>query len=72
MMDWFGKLQLAASLILAVLVALLEQSTCQKLPTRDENHFHFQISQAEIFYDTKLLPDGAEVTAFLYKDIQKR
>ena len=44
----------------------------QKLPTRDEDHFRFQISHADIFYDTKLLPDGAEVTTYLYKSMPRR
>lgn len=38
----------------------------QRLPTRDEKHFQFQISHAEIFYDTKLLPDGAEVSSYIF------
>ena len=61
-----------SSLLFILLLSLLPKTSSQKLPSGDESHFHFRISPAEIFHDTKHLPDGAEVTAYLFKDIVKK
>ena len=59
--------------LLAVLAVMCPPHTgSQHLPTRDEDHFHFQINHAEIFHDTKLLPDGAEAITYMYNGTQRR
>ncbi len=59
--------------LLAVLAMICPMHTgSQHLPTRDEDHFHFQINHAEIFYDTKLLPDGAEAVTYLFNGTMRR
>ena len=64
------RLLLAAAV--AVTLVLMSPVNGQKLPTRDEDHFQFHISHAEIFYDTKLLPDGAEVMSYLLRGVWRR
>ena len=58
--------------VLLLLPAALPAASSQHLPTRDEDNFRFQISHAELFYDTKLLPDGAEVTTFLHQGVWRK
>ncbi len=44
----------------------------QKLPTRDEGLFQMQIRDKALFHDSSVLPDGAEISAYLFKDTPKR
>jgi len=61
-----------------VIIALLVINGCcdhtggQHLPTRDELNFQLHRNHPEIFYDTKLLPDGAEVTSYVLKKLTSR
>jgi len=61
-----------------VLIVLLVVNRCclcttgKKLPTRHELDFQLHSKHPEIFYDTKLLPDGAEVTSYVLKRVSSR
>lgn len=44
----------------------------QRLPARDEELAKFQAEHQELFYDTKVIPDGNQVSAHLYKREPKR
>ena len=59
-------------MLVTLLGEWLTNGQCQHLPTRDENNFHFQIDHKEVFYDTKMLPDGAQVTAYIYNGTENR
>jgi len=48
------------------------RTTGQQLPTRDELDFQLHRNHPEIFYDTKLLPDGAEVSSYVLKRTSSR
>ncbi|XP_044536996.1 protein NDNF [Gracilinanus agilis] len=53
---------------------LLLPLTCwaQKLPTRDEELFQMQIQDKAQFHDSSMLPDGAEISSYLFRDTSKR
>jgi len=56
---------------------LLVNGCCQRTSgqrhlTRDELDFQLHRNHPEIFYDTKLLPDRAEVTSYVLKRIPSR
>ena len=57
---------------LIVLLVINGCTTAQNLPTRDELDFQLHRNHPEIFYDTKLLPDGAEVTSYVVKRVTSR
>jgi hypothetical protein len=61
-----------ARALIAVVVLLnaivVRKSDSQRLPSRDEGSFLLQSRHPEIFYDTKVIPDGAEVTSYLLKN----
>ncbi|XP_043827134.1 protein NDNF [Dromiciops gliroides] len=44
----------------------------QKLPTRDEELFQMQIQDKAQFHDSSMLPDGAEISSYLFRDTSKR
>lgn len=44
----------------------------QKLPTRDEGLFQMQIRDKTLFHDSSVLPDGAQITGYLFRDTAKR
>ncbi|KTG01395.1 hypothetical protein cypCar_00011858 [Cyprinus carpio] len=44
----------------------------QKLPTRDEGLFQMQIRDKALFHDSSVLPDGAEISGYLFRDSPKR
>lgn len=44
----------------------------QRLPPRTEELASLHANHQEIFYDTKAIPDGVEVSAFLYRNEMKR
>lgn len=44
----------------------------QKLPTRDEERFQRQAQDQAFFHDSTVLPDGAEVRGYLFRDTPKR
>uniref|UniRef100_G1P5K7 Protein NDNF n=1 Tax=Myotis lucifugus TaxID=59463 RepID=G1P5K7_MYOLU len=44
----------------------------QKLPTRDEELFQMQVRDKAFFHDSSVLPDGAEISSYLFRDTPKR
>ncbi|XP_036306309.1 protein NDNF [Pipistrellus kuhlii] len=44
----------------------------QKLPTRNEARFQRQVLDQALFQDSAVLPDGAEVRGYLFRDTPKR
>jgi hypothetical protein len=57
---------------LLVAVAVLVHTCCvvrksygQQLKSRDQSTYQLQSQHPEIFYDTRVIPDGAEVTSYL-------
>lgn len=65
---WRSELLL---LLLLVLLGVLG-ATAQKLPTRDEGLFQMQIRDKSIFHDSSVIPDGAEISGYLFRDTPKR
>ncbi|KAM7143279.1 protein NDNF [Molossus nigricans] len=47
-------------------------SRAQKLPTRDEQLFQMQIRDKASFHLSSVLPDGAEISSYLFRDTPKR
>ncbi|KAL1763718.1 NDNF, partial [Sigmodon hispidus] len=47
-------------------------SRTQKLPTRDEELFQMQIQDKAFFHDSSVVPDGAEISSYLFKDTPRR
>ena len=60
------------SIVLLVINGCCVRTAGQQLPTRDELDFQLHRNHPEIFYDTKLLPDGAEVTSYVLKRVTSR
>ncbi|KAL6107609.1 ndnf [Pungitius sinensis] len=57
----------------AALLALLALgASAQKLPTRDEGLFQMQIRDKSLFHDSSVVPDGAEISGYLFRDTPKR
>ncbi|MBZ3875341.1 Protein NDNF [Sciurus carolinensis] len=44
----------------------------QKLPTRDEELFQMQIRDKALFHDSSVIPDGAEISSYLFRDTPRR
>ncbi|XP_014396537.1 PREDICTED: protein NDNF [Myotis brandtii] len=44
----------------------------QKLPTRNEELFQMQVRDKAFFHDSSVLPDGAEISSYLFRDTPKR
>ncbi|NXR60387.1 NDNF protein, partial [Rhadina sibilatrix] len=63
-------LLLRCPLLLLLLLPL--NSTPQKLPTRDEELFQMQIQDKAFFHDSSVIPDGAEISSYLFRDTPKR
>lgn len=61
----------AALLALLGLLGLLG-ALGQKLPTRDEGLFQMQIRDKSLFHDSSVIPDGAEISGYLFRDTPKR
>ncbi|XP_077572873.1 protein NDNF [Stigmatopora nigra] len=60
-------------LLLVPLVLLQVAGTlAQKLPTRDEELFQMQIRDKSMFHDSSVIPDGAEISGYLFRDTLKR
>lgn len=56
-----------------ILLLLLPSTTrSQKLPTRDEERFQMQIQDKALFHDLSVIPDGAEISSYLFRDNPKR
>ncbi|KAG8592875.1 hypothetical protein GDO81_000650 [Engystomops pustulosus] len=55
-----------------VLVLLPVCLKSQKLPTRDEELFQMQIKDKALFHDSSVIPDGAEISGYLFRDNPKR
>ncbi|XP_071395164.1 protein NDNF [Centroberyx affinis] len=58
------------SVVLLVLLGL--GAVAQKLPTRDEGLFQMQIRDKALFHDSSVIPDGAEISGYLFRDTPKR
>ncbi|XP_068175533.1 protein NDNF [Antennarius striatus] len=56
----------------ALLVLLGLGTLAQKLPTRDEGLFQMQIRDKSLFHDSSVIPDGAEISGYLFRDTPKR
>uniref|UniRef100_H0YUL4 Protein NDNF n=2 Tax=Taeniopygia guttata TaxID=59729 RepID=H0YUL4_TAEGU len=59
-------------LLLLLLLLLPLDSRPQKLPTRDEELFQMQIRDKAFFHDSSVIPDGAEISSYLFRDTPKR
>ncbi|KAM9796737.1 protein NDNF [Syngnathus typhle] len=60
-----------SGLLLLVLLGVWG-TLAQKLPTRDEGLFQMQIRDKSIFHDSSVIPDGAEISGYLFRDTPKR
>lgn len=58
------------STVLLVLLGL--GAVAQKLPTRDEGLFQMQIRDKTLFHDSSIIPDGAEISGYLFRDTPKK
>lgn len=58
--------------VVVLLVLLGLGSLAQKLPTRDEGLFQMQIRDKSLFHDSSVIPDGAEISGYLFRDTPKR
>ncbi|XP_062412999.1 protein NDNF isoform X2 [Sardina pilchardus] len=58
------------SLLLTLVLVL--GTVAQKLPTRDEGLFQMQIRDKAVFHDSSVMPDGAEISGYLFRDTPKR
>ncbi|NXF19646.1 NDNF protein, partial [Rhodinocichla rosea] len=65
-------LLLRCLLPLLLLLLLPLDSRPQKLPTRDEELFQMQIRDKAFFHDSSVIPDGAEISSYLFRDTPKR
>lgn len=65
-------LLLRCPLPLLLLLLLPLDSRPQKLPTRDEELFQMQIRDKAFFHDSSVIPDGAEISSYLFRDTPKR
>ncbi|XP_009094538.1 protein NDNF isoform X2 [Serinus canaria] len=63
---------LRCPLLLLLLLLLPLHSGPQKLPTRDEELFQMQIRDKAFFHDSSVIPDGAEISSYLFRDTPKR
>ncbi|XP_068581638.1 protein NDNF [Cebidichthys violaceus] len=59
-----------SAVVLLVLLGL--GALAQKLPTRDEGLFQMQIRDKSLFHDSSVVPDGAEISGYLFRDTPKR
>ena len=59
-------------LLLAMFPGSGRVTSGQRLPSRDEEHFLYQLRHKEVFYDTRRLPDGKEMKVFLPKNDTQR
>ncbi|XP_067085995.1 protein NDNF [Osmerus mordax] len=56
----------------ALVLVLVLGAVAQKLPTRDEGLFQMQIRDKALFHDSSVIPDGAEISGYLFRDTPKR
>ncbi|KAJ8377160.1 hypothetical protein SKAU_G00077400 [Synaphobranchus kaupii] len=59
-------------LVLVPVLVLVGGVGAQKLPTRDEGLFQMQVRDKTLFHDSSVVPDGAEVNGYLFRDTPKR
>ncbi|XP_030643137.1 protein NDNF, partial [Chanos chanos] len=57
---------------LGLVLMLILEAVSQKLPTRDEGLFQMQIRDKALFHDSSIVPDGAEISGYLFRDTPKR
>nr|XP_020458967.1 protein NDNF isoform X2 [Monopterus albus] len=60
------------SVLLLLVVLLTLGALAQKLPTRDEGLFQMQLRDKSLFHDSSVIPDGAEISGYLFRDTPKR
>ncbi|NXO77968.1 NDNF protein, partial [Sitta europaea] len=65
-------LLLRCPLPLLLLLLLPLGARPQKLPTRDEELFQLQIRDKAFFHHSSVIPDGAEISSYLFRDTPKR
>ncbi|XP_028301117.1 protein NDNF [Gouania willdenowi] len=58
--------------LLALLGLIALGAVAQKLPTRDEGLFQMQIRDKSLFHDSSVIPDGAEISGYIFRDTPKR
>uniref|UniRef100_V9KKV5 Protein NDNF n=1 Tax=Callorhinchus milii TaxID=7868 RepID=V9KKV5_CALMI len=63
---------LTVSWAVASLLLLAMNPRAQKLPTRDEELFQMQLRDKSLFHDSSVIPDGAEISGYLFRDTPKR
>ncbi|XP_039921664.1 protein NDNF isoform X1 [Hirundo rustica] len=66
------RMRLLRCPLLLLLLLLPLGSRPQKLPTRDEELFQMQIRDKAFFHDSSVIPDGAEISSYLFRDTPKR
>lgn len=52
-------------------IFIAKYSNNQELPTRDTD-YGFRINQRNLFYDTNRIPDGVEVSPYLFLNTTKK
>ncbi|XP_072566601.1 protein NDNF [Paramormyrops kingsleyae] len=57
---------------LGLCLVLAVGAGAQKLPTRDEGLFQMQVREKALFHDSSVIPDGAEINGYLFRDTPKR
>ncbi|KAK9398904.1 protein NDNF [Crotalus adamanteus] len=69
---WSFRMLLMRCSIFYLFLLLPLSSWMQKLPTRDEELFQMQIQDKTFFHDSSVLPDGAEISSYLFRGTPKR
>lgn len=59
-------------MVLGPILLVAGLSTAQKLPTRDEGLFQMQVRDKALFHDSSVVPDGAEISGYLFRDTPRR
>ncbi|KAJ8397479.1 hypothetical protein AAFF_G00437550 [Aldrovandia affinis] len=59
-------------LVLVLVLVVVSGGAAQKLPTRDEGLFQMQVRDKALFHDSSVIPDGAEINGYLFRDTPKR
>ncbi|XP_069778994.1 protein NDNF [Narcine bancroftii] len=67
-----SRMMLITTWSMTLLLLLATKSRTQKLPTRDEELFQMQLRDNSLFHDSAIIPDGAEISSFLFRDAPKR
>lgn len=60
------------STVILTLVVILEAVTCQRIPLRSSDPSLMQLSDAELYVGSKMLPDGVEIASYLQRYVPSR